>query len=37
MFTDPLRNIELRRHCTPLQRTLPGELEVLLLAQVGLP
>jgi hypothetical protein len=37
MFADPLRNIELRRYCALLQRTLPGELEVLLLAQVGLP
>src|SRR6266446_4785636 len=37
MFADPLRNIELRRHCTLLQRTLPGELKALFLAQVGLP
>jgi hypothetical protein len=36
MFADPLRDIELRRHRTLLQRTLPGDLEVLFLAQVGL-
>jgi len=37
MFADPLRNIELRCHCTPSQRTLPGELEALFLAEIGLP
>jgi len=37
MFADPLRDMELRRHCTLLQRTLPGELEALFLAEIGLP
>jgi hypothetical protein len=37
MFADPLRNIELRRHCTLLQRTLPGEVEALFLAEIRLP
>src|SRR5262249_46081434 len=36
MFADPLCNIELRRHCTPLQRTLPCNLEVLFLAKIRL-
>jgi hypothetical protein len=35
MFTDPLGNIELRRHCTLLRRTLPRELEALFLAEIG--
>jgi hypothetical protein len=37
MFTNPLRNIGLRRHCTLSRRALPGELEALFLAQAGLP
>jgi hypothetical protein len=36
MFADPLRDIGLGRPRTLLQRALPGELEMLLLAQIGL-
>jgi hypothetical protein len=37
MFADPLRDMELRCHRTLQQRTLPGELEALFLAEIGLP
>jgi hypothetical protein len=37
MVADPLRNIELRHHGTLLQRTLPGELKALFLAEIRLP
>jgi hypothetical protein len=37
VFSGPLSDINLRRHRALLQRSLPNELDVLFLAQVGLP